>query len=380
MHFIVSSSSLLKNLQLVGGIISANVVLPILEDFLFEIDGTVLTLTGGDMETMIKAQMEVQRELTEDENTDKNGKVCVPSKILLEYLKNLPEQPIHFTINKEDNSIEISSNTGKYKIGGEKADEYPKEPQPNDTTSFSISSVRLSEAIAKTLFATSTDTLRPAMTGVFFEMDAEGLTFVATDAHRLIKLTRNDISCPEEGGFIVPRKPLQQLRNILPADESQLDIAYNGSHLFVQNNKIKMSCRLIEGKFPPYKAVIPNDNPFNLLINRADLISSLRRVGVFANKSTSQVVFDIVGNSVNISAQDIDFSYEGKEQLNCQFTGEDMKIAFNAKLLVEMLSNLEGEEVKLELSMPSRAGIFRPVEKVENEDLLMLLMPLMVGI
>lgn len=380
MHFIVSSTSLLKNLQLVGGIISANVVLPILEDFLFELDGNALTLTGGDMETMIKVQMEIQRELTDTDGDGKSGRICIPSKILLEYLKNLPEQPVHFTINKDDNSIEISSNTGKYKIGGEKADEYPKEPQPNDATSFTLPSVRLSEAINKTLFATSTDTLRPAMTGVFFELAQDGITFVATDAHRLVKLTRNDISCPEEGGIIVPRKPLQQLRNIIPSDESPLEVSYNASHLFIQNNKIRLSCRLIEGKFPPYKAVIPADNPFNLTINRADLISSLRRVSIFANKSTSQVVFDIVGNTVNISAQDIDFSYEGKEQLNCQYTGDDMKIAFNAKLLIEMLNNIEGEEIKLELSMPSRAGIFRPVEKSENEDLLMLLMPLMVGV
>ena len=215
MHFIVSSTSLLKNLQLVGGIISANVVLPILEDFLFELEGNTLTLTGGDMETMIKVQMEIQRELT-DAGNSQSGRICIPSKILLEYLKNLPEQPVHFTIHKDDNSIEISSNTGKYKIGGEKADEYPKEPQPNDATSFSLPSIRLSEAINKTLFATSTDTLRPAMTGVYFELAQDGITFVATDAHRLVKLTRNDISCPEEGGIIVPRKPLQQLKNISP--------------------------------------------------------------------------------------------------------------------------------------------------------------------
>lgn len=380
MHFIVSSTSLLKNLQLVGGIISANVVLPILEDFLFELDGNTLTLTGGDMETMIKVQMEIQRELTDTEGDNKSGRICVPSKILLEYLKNLPEQPVHFTINKDDNSVEISSNTGKYKIGGEKADEYPKEPQPNDATSFTLPSVRLAEAINKTLFATSSDTLRPAMTGVFFELAQDGITFVATDAHRLVKLTRNDISCTEEGGIIVPRKPLQQLKNIIPADESPLEVTYNASHLFIQTNKIRLSCRLIEGKFPPYKAVIPADNPFNLAINRTELISSLRRVSIFANKSTSQVVFDIVGNTVNISAQDIDFSYEGKEQLNCQYTGDDMKIAFNAKLLIEMLNNMEGEEIRVELSMPSRAGIFRPVEKTEHEDLLMLLMPLMVGV
>ncbi len=218
------------------------------------------------------------------------------------------------------------------------------------------------------------------MTGVYFELAPHSVTFVATDAQRLVKLTRTDLSAAEERGFIVPRKPLQQLRNIIPTDDTQLEIFFNSSHLFVKNDKLSLSCRLIDAKFPPYKSVIPNDNPFNLVINRADLISSLKRVSIFANKSTSQVVFDIVGNSINISAQDIDFSYEGKEQLNCQYTGEDMKIAFNAKLLIEMLGNLSAEEVKIELSMPSRAGIYRPMDKDEHEDLLQLLMPLIVGL
>lgn len=377
MHFIVSSTVLLKNLQTVGGIISTNVVLPILEDFLFELDGNQLTLTGSDLETMIKVKLEVQ---SDDASGSNNGKICIPSKILLEYLKNLPEQPIRFSINPQDLTVEISSNTGKYKIGGEKADEYPKEPLADETGSVTMPAKVLHEAIATTIYATSTDTLRPAMTGVYFELGTEQVTFVATDAQRLVKLSRTDLTAAEEKGFIVPRKPLQQLKNIIPSDDTNVEIFFNASHLFVKTEKLSLSCRLIDAKFPPYKSVIPVDNPFNLIINRADLISCLKRVSVFANKSTSQVVFDIVGNSLNISAQDVDFSYEGKEQLNCQYTGEDMKIAFNAKLLVEMLNNLTSEEVKLELSMPSRAGIFRPLEQEESEDVLQLLMPLIVGL
>jgi DNA polymerase-3 subunit beta len=376
MHFIVSSSVLLKNLQVVGGIISSNVVLPILEDFLFELDGNNLTLTGSDLETMIKVKLEVQGD------SASNGlvRICVPSKILIEYLKNLPEQPVKFTINTADHSLEISSNTGKYKIGGEKADEYPKEPIADETISVCIPSNVLQDAIASTIYATSSDTLRPAMTGVFFEFGAEQTSFVATDAQRLVKLTRKDVTSQFDRGFIVPRKPLQQLKNIIPSDDSTLEIFFNNSHLFVKNNRLSLSCRLIDAKFPPYKSVIPQDNPFNLIINRADLISSLKRVSVFANKNTSQVVFNITGNALSISAQDVDFSYEGKEELACQYNGEDMKIAFNAKLLVEMLSNLSCEEVKLELSTPSRAGIYKPVDANENEDLLQLLMPLIVGI
>src|SRR5690606_18580946 len=217
-----------------------------------ELDGNKLLLTGSDMETMIKVQVEVQQQ----EESANLTQICVPSKILLDYLKNLPEQPIHFTIRPDDHSIEISSSTGKYKIGGEPGNEYPKEAQADDLTTFQIPSIRLTEAINKTIFATSADNLRPAMTGVFLEFTGEGVTFVATDAHRLVKLTRTDISSPEEGGIIIPKKPLPQLRHILTADEQMLDISFNQTHLFISNDKVQLNCRLIEGKFPPYKAVI----------------------------------------------------------------------------------------------------------------------------
>jgi DNA polymerase-3 subunit beta len=377
MRFIVSSSALLKNLQLVGGIISSNTVMPILENFLFELKGNFLSITGCDLETMIKTGLEVQAEGGAEEN---DGKVCVTSKILLEYLKNLPDQPITFNVDKKDLTIEITSNSGKYKIGCEKTDEYPKEPNPENATTLNIPSSRLAEAINKTIFATSSDTLRPAMTGVYFELNEGDLTFVATDAHRLIRLMYLDITPSQTGSFIVPRKPLQQMKNWLPNDDSAVTLSYTDTHLFIKSNNTSLNCRLIDGKYPPYRAVIPADNPFMMTINRTDLINALRRVSVFADKSTTQVVFDIVGNTVSLSAQYADFSYEGNEKLNCQFNGEDMKIAFNARLLVEMLNNLEGEEVALELSIPSRAGIFKPTDNSDSEDLLMLLMPLMVNI
>jgi DNA polymerase-3 subunit beta len=348
-------------------------VLSVLEDFLFELKGNTLTLTATDLETMMRVQMDVN-------DAQGEGRICIPSKILTDYLKNLPEQPITFNVNEQDLSIEMSSDVGKYKIGGEKADDFPKEPAPGDTTSFTMPSIALIESINKTLFAVSGDTLRPAMTGVFFELGKNGVTFVSTDAHRLVQFSRTDISSPAQEGFVVPKKPLQQLRATLPADETQLEISYNSSHLFVTSSKLSMSCRLIDARFPDYKAVIPNDNPYRLTINRNDFISALRRVSIFANKTTNQVVLDINGNSLQLSAQDIDFSYEGKENLSCQYTGEDMKIAFNAKLMVEMVNNLDGTEIQVELSTPTRAGIFRPMEKNDNEEVLMLLMPLMVGV
>lgn len=373
MRFIITSSVLLKNLQQIGGIISANNVLSVLEDFLFDLHGNMLTLTATDLETMMRVQMPVNE-------SEGEGRICIPSKIILEYLKNLPEQPVTFIINETDLSIDMSSNSGKYRIVGEKADDFPKEPAPGDTTGFTMPSKVLIDCINKTLFAVSTDTLRPAMTGVFFEMTTENISFVSTDAHRLVQMRRDDISCPLPGGFVVPKKPLQQLRGTLPADDSVLTLAYNNSHLFVTGEYVSLSCRLIDARFPDYRAVIPADNPYRLTLNRAEFASALRRVNIFANKTTNQVLLDIVGNSLNISAQDIDFSYEGKETLSCQYSGEDMKIAFNAKLMVEIVNNLDGDEVVLELSTPSRAGIFRSIDRTENEDLMMLLMPLMVGI
>lgn len=373
MRFIVTSTGLLKNLQQISGVISANTVLSVLEDFLFELKGNTLTLTATDLETMMRVQLDVNE-------AQGDGRICIPSKILLEYLKNLPEQPITFTINEQDLSIEMSSSVGKYKIGGEKADDFPKEPAPEETTNFSMSAISLIESINKTLFAVSNDTLRPAMTGVFFELDTEGITWVSTDAHRLVQFRRTDVSCPTQDGFVVPKKPLQQLRSTLPADDTQLQLSYNNSHLFVSSATLSMSCRLIDARFPDYKAVIPADNPYKLTVNRTDFVSALRRVGIFANKTTNQVVLDINGNSLQLSAQDIDFSYEGKETLSCQYTGEDMKIAFNAKLMIEMVNNLDGEELQIDLSTPTRAGIFRPTDKAENEELMMLLMPLMVGV
>jgi len=374
MRFIVRSGYLLKNLQLIGGVVGSNAVLGVLEDFLFELKGNTLSLSASDLETMMRVEIEVN-DATDD------GRICIPSKILTEYLKNLPDQPITLNVNENDRSIEINSDFGKYKISGENADDFPKEPQPGEASSFNIPSINLLESISKTIFAVSNDTLRPAMTGVYFQLEEGGnINFVATDAHRLVQMSRSGLDHKSNDGFIVPKKGLQQMRNVLPAEDTQLEISYNSSHIFITNDKLRMSCRLVDARFPDYKAVIPTGNPYNLVINRTDLISALRRLSIFASKTTSQVVFDIVGNSLTISAQDIDFSYEGKETMTCQYTGEDMKIAFNAKLMIELISNIEGTEIQLELSTPTRAGIFRPMEKNDNEDVLMLLMPLMVGI
>lgn len=371
MKFIVSSSTLLKQLQQISGVINSNTVLPILEDFLFIIDKNDLTVVATDLETVMKVKLEVEAKET--------GRVCIPAKILMDSLKNLPDQPLTFTIDLNSYAVEITSDNGKYKVMGENPENFPKEPATDDTTSFTLTSSALVTAINKTLFAVSNDDLRPSMTGVYFEIAPTSLTFVATDAHRLVKYIRTDVQCPQADSFIVPKKPLNLLKSALPDNDHQVKISYSQNHFFVIHENASMICRLIDARFPDYKVVIPKDNPYRLVVAKGDFQNALKRVGVFANKSTNQVALSISGNELQLSAQDVDFSFEGNERMNCQYTGEDMQIAFNAKFLIEMLNAADGDEVTIELSTPTKAGILRPSEKEEAEDLLMLVMPLMLN-
>lgn len=370
MKFIVSSSSLLKQLQQISGVINANTVLPILEDFLFDVNKNKLTVVATDLETVMKVQLDIEAKDT--------GRVCIPARILLDSLKNISDQPLTFNIDKNF-GVEITSDNGKYKVMGENPDNFPKEPIADDTTSFRLSSSALVTAINKTLFAVSTDDLRPAMTGVFFEMDTKGLQFVATDAHRLVRYKRIEVSCPKHDSMIVPKKPLTLLKSALPDNEDELTINYNSNHLFVIHGTTQMSCRLIDARFPDYKVVIPADNPYKLIVNKNDFQSALRRVSIFSNKSTNQVVLNINGSELQLAAQDIDFSFEGTERMRCQYNGEDLQIAFNAKFLIELLHATDSEEITIELSTTTKAGIIKPNEQDENEELLMLVMPLMLN-
>jgi DNA polymerase-3 subunit beta len=242
-----------------------------------------------------------------------------------------------------------------------------------------MTSSALVTAINKTLFAVSNDDLRPAMTGVFFELNRDSLQFVATDAHRLVRYKRTDVSCPKQDSFIVPRKPLNLLKAALPDNEDEITINYNTNHLFVKHGTTQMSCRLIDARFPDYKVVIPADNPYKMIVNKAEFQSALRRVSVFSNKSTNQVALNISGSELQLAAQDVDFSFEGNERMKCQYDGEDITIAFNARFLIEMLNAADSDEIRLELSTPTKAGIIKPTELDDNEEILMLVMPLMLN-
>lgn len=370
MKFIVSASSLLKHLQHISGVISANTVLPILEDFLFETQGKTLDVVATDLETVMRIRMEVESE--------KDARICIPAKLLMDSLKNIPDQPLTFSIDS-NYGVEITSDSGKYKMMGENPDNFPKEPESDNANSFKVPGSVFVSGINKTLFAVSTDELRPAMTGVFFELTKSALQMVATDAHRLIRFKRTDIKCPKEDSFIVPRKPLNLLKSGLKDDDSPVTISYNKNHFFAAQGDIELSCRLIDARFPDYKVVIPADNPYILTVKRTDFQNALRRVSVFSNKSTSLVVLNIAGSELRIDAQDIDFSNEGNEVMTCNYTGEDMQIAFNGRFLVEVLNAPESDEIIFELASSTRAGIIKPGVQTEQEDLLMLLMPLMIN-
>jgi DNA polymerase-3 subunit beta len=370
MKFIASSSQLLKQLQHISGVINANTVLPILEDFLFEVEKNKLTVVATDLETVMRIQLDIEAK--------DSGKVCIPAKILMDSLKNIPDQPLTFNIDK-NYAIEITSDNGKYKVMGENPDNFPKEPTADETTSFTMTATGLVTAINKTLFAVSNDDLRPAMTGVFFELNKDYIQFVATDAHRLVRYKRTDVSAPKQDSFIVPKKPLNLLKAALPDNEDEITISYNSNHLFVKHGTTQMSCRLIDARFPDYKVVIPSDNPYKLIVDKGQFQSALRRVSVFSNKSTNQVALNISGSELQLAAQDIDFSFEGNERMKCSYDGEDLTIAFNARFLIEMLNAADSNEVRIELSTPTKAGILKPTEQDDNEDVLMLVMPLMLN-
>lgn len=370
MRFVVSSAQLLKNLQKISGVISTNTVLPILEDFLFDINKGKLSITATDLDTTMSVSMEVE--------SKENFKVAIPARILLDSLKALPEQPITIAVDETTNGIEITTDNGKYKLSGENSADFPKEPVAEGVDEVKLAASILNKGVSKTLFAVSNDELRPAMTGVFFQLDNNGITFVATDAHKLVKFNRKDVV----GGntsFIVPKKALNLLKAVVPNNDTEVSVQFNKSNAFFSFENIQLICRLIDAKYPDYNAVIPKENPNLLSLQKDDFYSSLRRTSIFSNKTTHQVVLKMAGAELTVSAQDLDFSNEASEKLTCEYLGNPMEIGFNAKFLLEMLGSLDSTDINIELSTPNRAGIIRPTEKDENEDLLMLVMPVMLN-
>ena len=371
MKFIVSSTYLLKQLQVLGGVINNSNTLPILDNFLFELKDSKLTVSASDLETTMSSVVDVE--------SDTDGSIALPARLLLDTLKTFPEQPLTFVV-EDNHTVEISSNHGKYALAYADGKEFPKAVALEDPSTTMISGNILATAISKTIFAAGNDDLRPVMSGVFFQFSTEGLTFVATDAHKLVKYTREDVKASQVAEFIMPKKPLNLLKGILAASDEDVKIEYNDSNAkFTFENSI-LICRLIDGKYPNYEAVIPKENPNKLTIDRTQFLNSVRRVSIFSNKTTHQIRLKIAGAELNISAEDIDYSNKAEERLTCDYQGDDMQIGFNSRFLTEMLNNLSSNDVQLEMSLPNRAGILTPTDGLdEGERVTMLVMPVMLN-
>ncbi|MCH2022369.1 MAG: DNA polymerase III subunit beta [Saprospiraceae bacterium] len=372
MQFSISSADLKEQLQIISGAISSNPILPILEDFLFKIENGSLTISATDNQTFMMSSMPVE--------SDEDGSIAIPAKILLDTLRQLPNQPLKFAIDLDSFAVTVTSQFGQYKLAGEDGNDFPRIPSPDNVDSIEIPSPVLLEGINKTLFAVSNNDSQVAMTGVFVQINSDGLVFVATDAHKLVKYAFSDIDTSLDGAFILPQKPLHLLKNALANSAQTVTVTYNDTTAIFKFANQVLACRLIDENYPNYGAVIPVDNPNSISITRSDLLNSLKRIANYANKTTNQVKLDISDSSLTIEAEDLDFSNKATEQLPCFYDGEAMSIGFNAKFLIEMLNTIGGDNIRIELSSPNRAGILRTEEQVPEEDLLMLVMPVMLNV
>lgn len=371
MKFIVSSSALLKQLSALSGVLSSSNALPILDNFLFQVNKDELKISASDLETTMTATLKVESKET--------GSIAVPARLLLDTVKTFADHPLTFTIDKKKFAIEISSNYGKYKLTGHDGEDFPKLAGIESPSSFEMDAEVLGKAISKTLFAVGNDELRPVMCGVFVQLEPSGITFVSTDAHKLVRYKRSDAKAKKASSYIIPRKPLTLLKNILTGD-GKVTVEYNTTNVSFDFGNTHLISRLIDGKYPNYDAVIPKENPNKMVVDREAFLNSIRRVSIFANKTTHQVRLKVKGSELNISAEDLDFSNEASERLTCNYKGEDIEIGFNSRFLAEMLSNMDSEEVQFEMSTPNRAGVMVPAKgSGKEEDILMLVMPVMLN-
>ncbi len=374
MKFILSSLKLLKAIQALSGVINSSNTLPILDDFLFDINDDELKITASDLETTMTVSIK-------PDMVEGKGQVTIPARLLIDVMKNFPDIPVSFNIDEATLAIEITTGEGRYKMVGHKSDEFPQVPVITEPSVWDIPADVLACGFEKTIFATGSDEIRPIMTGVFMAMSDTCLTFVATDAHKLVRYRRMDVKSDAAASFIVPKKPINQLKNILAgrADEP-VHVEFNNTNASFTFGEYKLICRLIEGRYPNYEAVIPTTNPNKLVVDRQLLNAAIKRVAIFSSKATHQIRFKITGQELVLTAEDLDYSNEAKERLTCNYSGEDMEIGFSSKFFQVMLANLSQTEIQLEMSAPNRAGIITPVDNQNaDEDILMLLMPVMLN-
>jgi DNA polymerase-3 subunit beta len=372
MKFVVSSNLLLSHLQTVGRVIASKNAIPILDCFLFELKETQLTITAADNETRMVTSIEV---------TDVTGEglFAIPAKNLLDSLKELPDQPVVFEINDDTLEIFIRYENGRYNFTAQKGDEYPQSKSLSENAAqLSIPASDLLAGISYTLFACGEDELRPVMNGIYFDITDENLTFVGSDGHKLVRF-KNLAVKGNVGGFILPKKPANLLKSVLPREEGEVSIAFDTNNAYFSMRHFQVVCRLIEGTYPKYNSVIPKENPYRITIDRLLLLNALKRVSVFSNSASSLIKLSISTNSIFISAQDVDFSTYAEETVACVYDDASMDIGFKGTLLIEILTNIASEEVWFELADPARAALILPVENEEGEELLTLLMPVMLN-
>lgn len=373
MKFIVSSTALLSHLQAISRVINSKNALPILDCFLFQLEDGTLSVTVSDSETTMVTSVEVNE-------SDANGRFAVVAKTLLDALKEIPEQPLNFKVNPESYEITVQYQNGKYSLVGQNADEFPQ------SASLSESAVRMEMdaqvllgGINCSIFATADDELRPVMNGIYFDITTEDITMVASDGHKLVRCKTLDARGSERAAFILPKKPATLLKNLLPKEQGMVVVEFDERNAVFTLERHRMVCRLIEGRYPNYNSVIPQNNPHKVIVDRQQLIGALRRVSIFSSQASSLIKLRMQENQIVISAQDIDFSTSAEETQVCQYSGANMSIGFKSTFLIDILNNISADEIVIELVDPSRAGVIVPVEQEENENLLMLLMPMMLN-
>ena len=374
MKFVVSSSALLGLLQTTNKVISSKNTLPILDYFLFDLKEGVLKITASDLETTLVGTLAV-------ENVEREGLIAVPVKLMLDSLKEFSEQPLTIEANESTWEIVVSWKSGKLTLPGTSGLSYPNLPELNAETkqSLALDVDTLMVGINKTIFATADDELRPVMNGVYINLEPQSVTFVATDAHKLVKYA-SETAAEATASFILPKKPANLLRGLLPKEDGEITVEFDDKNVLFRLKNQVLICRRIEGNYPNYHAGIPANTPHNVFVDRLELLNAIRRVAVCSNQSTNLIKLDISKGTINLTAQDLDFSVSAQESLPCDYEGEDIVIGFKSTFLIEILSNIETTTVLVELADSTRAGVFKPVyDQQPSNDTLMLLMPMMIN-
>lgn len=367
----LNSKELLERIQYLSAVVTLNNALPILESFLFQFVDQEMKITASDLDTTMTAKMKFEGEGLKN--------IAVPSRVLVEILKALPSQPIELII-EENSTLKIISASGDYTIAFNDAAEYPQPKAVENPSTITLPTEVLERAIRKTVFACGNDDLRPVMSAVLFQMKTDSITFVATDAHRLVKYKRNDVFSSEEVDFVVPKKPLNVLKSVLEkTTEESLEIQHNGFNASFSFGDYEIKTRLVDAKYPNYEAVIPKENPNQFSVDQSELVNSLKRVSIFSDKTTHQIAIKQNANELSLVAEDINYSTNGKETISCEQINGSIEIGFNARFLSDALNNIDDARAIIETSVPNRAGIVKPENQEEGEELLMLVMPVMLN-